>query len=272
VTPALVEPVLPAAARPWIRRFFILGHATKGIVYLLVGGLALLAAAGQGGKVSGEDGAVRTIGEQPFGSFLLVAAGLGLFCYAAWCLFQAAFNPDGGRGAVGAGKRAGRLISAFTHGGLAITAFQLRGAGGAPDHERESREWVARVLAEPYGDALIAATGLVLCCVAAYQLYCGAVGRFPEPLDARAGARRWVDTVGRLGLAARGVVFAIIGVRLVKTGLDDTSRHARALGGALHDVAAQPYGRLLLALVAAGLAAYGIYQLVVARHGHPRGV
>jgi hypothetical protein len=272
VTPAHVGPALPSAARPWIRRLFVVGHATKGIVYLMVGGLALMAAAGKGGKVSGEDGAVKTIGEQPFGSFLLIAAGIGLFCYAAWCLVQTIFNPENDRGIAGAGKRAGRFISALTHSGLAITAFQLRAGSRPHDHEQESRVWVARVLAEPYGDALVAIVGLILCGVAIYQLYCGAVGRFPEPLDARAGSHRWVDTVGRLGLTARGVVFGIIGFRLVKAGLDESSRHARAFGGALRDIAAQPYGLLLLGLVAAGLAAYGIYQLIVARHGRIRGV
>lgn len=266
-----MEPALPRAARPWIRPIFVLGHAAKGVVYFLVGALAVMAAAGEGGKVSSQEGAVRTIGQQPFGRFLLVAAGLGLVCYALWRLFQAIFNPERERGAKGAGKRIGRALGGLGHGALALTAFQLSLGQRAADHAHESRVWIARVLAQPYGDKLVAAVGLGLCGYAIFQLYCAAVSKFPEPLDAKAGSKRSVTAIARVGLAARGVVFSIIGVSLVKAAMAGSAGKARDVGGALRDVASQPYGRLLLGLVAAGLVAYGIYQMVVARHGRAPG-
>jgi len=249
----------------------VVGHVAKGIVYLLVGGLAVLSSAGKGGKVSGEEGAVRSIGEQPFGRFLLIGAGLGLLCYAVWRLFQAVFNPEKKRGVAGAGLRIGRLIGGLTHGALAVTAFQLGLGQVAASHQKESRLWVGNVLSAPFGEALIAIVGLALCGFAIYQLYCAAASHFPERFDAAAGSRRWVTAVARIGLTARGVVFGIIGARLVQAGFADSSRHTRDIGGALRDVASQPHGRLLLGLVAAGLAAYGVYQLVVARFGRTPG-
>lgn len=254
---------------------FVLGHLAKGAVYFLVGGLAVLAAAGAGGRVSNQQGAVRTIGQQPFGRFLLVAAAAGLFCYAAWRLVQAVFNPARERGVKGAGKRIGYAFGGLAHGGLGVTALQLSLGRHAGDHAHESRVWVARALAQPFGHALVAAIGLGLCGYALFQFYCAAVSRFPEPLDGRAHAQPSVTAAARIGLAARGVVFAIIGARLVQAGLAGSSGKTRDVGGALRDVASRPHGRALLALVAAGLAAYGIYQIVVAivvaRHGRSPG-
>jgi hypothetical protein len=266
-----VEPALPRAARPWIKPIFVLGHIAKGVVYFLVGGLALQAAAGKGGKVSSQEGAVRTIGEQPFGRLLLVAAGIGLFCYALWRLFQAVFNPERERGAKGAGKRIGRAFSGLGHGALGVSAFQLSMGHRAADHGHESRVWIARVLAQPFGNALVAAVGLGLCAYAVFQVYCAVVSKFPEPLDGRASSQSTVTSIARIGLAARGVVFAIIGVSFVRAAMAGSSGKARDVGGALRDVAAQPYGRVLLGVVAIGVAAYGVYQLVVARHGRAPG-
>lgn len=266
-----MEPALPRAARPWIRPIFVLGHVAKGVVYFLVGGLAVLAVAGKGGKVSSQEGAVRTIGQQPFGRFLLIAAGIGLFCYALWRLFQAVFNPERERGVKGAGKRIGRALGGLAHGALAVTAFQLGLGQRAADHAHESRVWIARVLAQPFGNELVAAVGLGLCGYAIFQFYCAAVSKFPEPLDGRTSARRSVTAIARVGLAARGVVFSIIGVSFVKAGMAGSAGKTRELGGALRDVASQPHGRVLLGVLAAGLVAYGVYQMVVARHGRSPG-
>lgn len=240
-------------------------------MYLMVGGLALLAAFGEGGKVTGEEGVFKTIAAQPFGRFLLIAAGIGLACYALWRLASAVFNLEGKRGAGGAAERIGGLISALMHGSLAFTALQLAGGERAHGHEGKSRVWVDRVLDQPFGNALIAAVGLILVGFAIAQLYFAATGRLREHLAPPPGHRGWMETAGRVGLAARGIVFAIIGVRLVKASLDDSSHHVREIGSALREVAAQPSGATLLAGVAAGLAAYGLYQLVVARYGRVPG-
>lgn len=249
----------------------MLGHATKGIVYVLVGALALLTVFDKGGKVAGEEGAVRTIGEQPFGRALLLAAAVGLACYALSRLLLAVLGQEGERGMRGAGKRLAALVSSLTHAALALTAFQLALGRRAKGHEGESRAWVARVLDWPHGDALVATVGLCLVAFAVYQLYCAAVARFPETLEARVIERSWVKALGRIGLGARGVVFAVIGAHLVAAGLHQRAHHTRDIGGALRELAARPYGAVVLATVAGGLAAYGFYQLVVARYGRVPG-
>jgi hypothetical protein len=256
-------------ARAWLRPIYVVGHATKGVVYILLGGLALVATLGEGGKVAGEEGAVRSLGEQPFGRFLLIAAGAGLACYALWRLLVAVFNLESEQGAKGAGKRSAALVSGLTHGALSLLAFQLGLGQRAHGHEGKSRVWVAKVLEQPFGDLLVGAVGLGLLAFAVYQLYSAAVGKLPDRLEAGAGKR--TEVAGRIGLGARGVVFAVIGIRLVKAGLDGSARHAREIGSALRELGAQPSGAAILAAVAAGLAIYGIYQLLVARYGRVPG-
>ncbi len=253
--------------RAWLRPLFVLGHGSKGVIYLLVGGLALLAAFSRRGKVAGEEGAVKTLGEQPFGRYLLLAAGVGLVCYALWRVLNSTFNLENRRGLEGAGQRIGGLFSALVHGSLALMAFQLGTGQRAHGHEGKSHIWVERVLNKPFGDALIAIVGLGLVAFALHQLYSAVVGKLAEDLAPPPRHGRWMRNAGRLGLAARGVVFSIIGARLLKAGLDERSGHTRDFGSALRELASQPGGAVWLGAVAAGLAAYGVYQLVVARYG-----
>ena len=236
-------------------------------MYLLVGGLALLTTVGGRGKVAGEEGAVRTLGEQPFGRYLLIGAGVGLVCYALWRVLNSTFNLENRHGLEGAGQRIGGLLSALVHGSLALTAFQLGAGRRAHGHEGKSRIWVERALDRPFGDALVAIVGLALIAFALHQLYGAVVGKLAEPLAPPPRHGRWMRNAGRLGLAARGVVFSIIGARLLRAGLDARSHHARDFGSALRELASQPGGAAWLGAVAAGLAAYGVYQLVVARYG-----
>lgn len=254
-----------------LRPLFVLGHGSKGVIYLLVGGLALLAAFSGRGKVAGEEGAVKTIGEQPFGRYLLLAAGAGLVCYALSRMLNSILNLEQRRGLEGAGQRIGGLISALVHCSLALTAFQLATGGRAHGHEGKSHIWVDRILDKPFGDALVGIAALGLIGFALHQLYCAVVGKLAERIDPPPGHGRWMRNAGRLGLAARGIVFSIIGARLLKAALDVRGHHARDFGSALRELASQPHGAAWLAGVAAGLAAYGVYQLVVARYGHVPG-
>ena len=76
------------AGNSLVRAMARTGYLTKGVVYLLIGGLALLVVFGERHAVPGAQTAVRTIGEQPFGRVLLIATGIGLFSYALWRAIQ----------------------------------------------------------------------------------------------------------------------------------------------------------------------------------------
>jgi hypothetical protein len=242
--------------------------ATKGLVYLLVGGLAVQAAAGRGGRVADSRGAVRTLEHQPFGDGLLVAVAIGFGGYALWRVLQAALDLEGKRGLTGAARRVAYAVSACIYGGLALTAIQL----ALGDHPRghEPGTWVARALAQPYGDLLVGAAGLGFIGYAAVHLGGAVTARFRKHLDlaGMSEARRALVTwVGRIGTAARGVVFGLIGYHLVKAAVHARPGETRNVGGALRALAARPHGEVLLGVTAGGLFLYGVFMLVWARCG-----
>jgi hypothetical protein len=81
-----------------------------------------------------------------------------------------------------------------------------------------------------------------------------------------AGAHRLTIWIGRLGIASRGIVFAVVGCLLVLAAYHSNPNEAKGLGGALDALQRQPYGPWLLAAVAAGLFAYGVYLFIRARY------
>jgi hypothetical protein len=262
-----MEQEMRSAARPWIKPLARAGFVTKGLVYLLVGGLALLSTVGHGGQVAGKQEAVRSIGEHPFGELLLIASGSGLFAYALFCVLRAWLNLDHKSGIKGVAKRGAALVSALVYGALALTVFQL--ALGQPAADGGARTWVARVMAAPFGRVMIGMAALLIVANGLLQLYRALKARFLDELETHemsARTRSIVTAIGRMGLTARGVVFAIVGYYLLKAALESSPRQSRDLGGALREIANQSHGQVGLALIAAGLAAYGFHMLVSARY------
>ena len=254
------------AARPWVGPVARLGMATKGVVYLLVGGMALRAATGRGGRVEDTRGAVETVGRQPFGDGLLVALGAGLLLFALWRVMQAVLNLDGEHGWKGAGKRAGYAMSAAGYGGMALVAFQL--AAGERSSGGGSHVWAARVLAQPFGAVLLGAVGIGVAVYGLVHLWHAVTAHFRKHMDLSQLGRRaqtLVTWVGRAGTAARGVVFCVAGYHLVRAAALTRPSEAKTSGGALRVLASGPHGDLLLGGTAAGLFLYGAFMLVQAR-------
>lgn len=246
------------------------GIATQGVVYVILGVLAVMAAAGTSdGRITDPGGVVRLLGRQPFGTALLAAAAVGLAGYTLWRFAQAAFDPDGvGSDLKGVAKRAGYAVSGLIYGALSLGVAQsLAGArrGGAGP-----RSWLGALLSEgSAGTAAVALAGVVVGVVAAAQFGKAVTAGFMRELDTGAmshTARTWIERAGRVGHAARGVVLAILAWFLVRVAMQTDSSEWRGSDGALREIARQEHGTLLLGVVAAGLAAYGAYQITVARY------
>ncbi|TFZ04486.1 DUF1206 domain-containing protein [Ramlibacter rhizophilus] len=259
-------------AAPWVRGLARAGFAAKGLVYVVIGALALQAALGRGGETTDSGGALRTILQQPYGWVLLAVIAIGLVGYASWRFVQAAMDPQGvGHDAKGIAKRVGYAISGIIHAALALEAARLAfgfGPGGGGG-DTGAQDWTAMVLAQPMGRWIIAAVGAAVVVVGLIQLVQAYRTDLPERLDlSRLGptAREWVVRFGRMGMAARGIVFGLIGIFLVRAAMNYDPGQARGIGGALQSLHEQPYGPWLLGLVAIGLIAYGLFEGVQARY------
>jgi hypothetical protein len=257
-------------ASPAVQRLARLGYAAKGIVYLIIGGIAAQAAFSPAEQVEGMEGAMATILEQPFGKVLLGIVALGLAGFVLWRVVQAATDPehkDGGmkRAAV----RAGYAISAVLYGALTLESVRmLRGSGGGQGGG--NGHWTAAVMDKPFGRIAIGLAGLGIVAYGIFQLYKAFKG---DDLDKRlnlegsaVATRRRVVAVARAGTAARGVVFAIIGWLVIQSAMQYDPAKAKGLEAALATLRQAAYGPYLLAAVALGLMAYGVTQLVKARY------
>jgi hypothetical protein len=261
--------VQKTAANPWVERLARLGFAAKGIVYALVGLLAAQAAFGIGGRKTDTQGALQTIVTQPFGQILLSLVAIGLFGYALWRLVEAVADPDHkGTDVKGILQRCSYVSNGLVYASLALTAVRIvLGAGGSSSNA--SRDWTARLLAQPFGQWLVGTIGALVIGIGIYQFYEAYKAKFRQKLKLNEMSeveQAWAIRIGRLGLAARGVVFGVIGFFLIQAARQSNPNQVKGLGGALTSLAQQPYGSWVLGIVAIGLIAYGVYYIVQARY------
>lgn len=254
----------------WVERLARFGYATKGIVYILIGVLAALAALGAGGQTTDTRGAFSEIYSQPFGRVLLGAIALGLTAYAIWRFSESLVDAEGkGKDLKGVSIRFGYACSGLLHAGLAFNAVRLLLGDGEGNSEQEHRSRATEIMHLPFGPLLVGLAGAGFLCFGLYQIYKGYKAKFRKRLEVRAMGERenlWATRFGKFGLAARGVVFGIIGGFLILAAIHYDPAEVRGLGGALESLAALPFGKALLGIVAAGLAVYGLYMLIEAKY------
>ena len=256
---------------PWVERLARVGYAAKGVVYVLIGGLAARAALGAGGRTTDSGGALETIGHGAFGTLLLALIAAGLLGYAAWRFIAAAMDAERkGSDGKGIAKRAAGAGRGLLYVGLALQAVRLiQGTSNSGGGDSRAEDWTARLMAAPFGRWLVAAVGLGVLAYAFYQLYRAYAAKVRKHLDLgslSAQAQRLVVAVGRFGIGARGVVFVVIGWFLVRAARQADASQASGVAEALRTLAAQPHGKWILALTGLGFVAYGIYEFVNARY------
>ncbi len=76
-------------------------------------------------------------------------------------------------------------------------------------------------------------------------------------------ARPWIERLARFGYAAKGVVYVLIG-SLAALGALKREEGPTDSHGALTQIVRQPYGRVMLSAIAAGLASYALWRIVQA--------
>ncbi|MEU1511789.1 DUF1206 domain-containing protein [Streptomyces sp. NPDC005811] len=245
------------------------GFAARGVIYLLVGVLALRIAFGHPGREADRQGALGELARQPFGAVLLWALGAGLAGMAVWRLSEAVFGVAGPEGRT-ARKRLLALARCGFYSFVAYSVLALAagsGSGGGSS-DRQSKDVTARLLDVPAGQWIVGAGGAGII-VAGVWIGGRAVTRaYHEKMRLGAlsrGVRRLVDVTGVGGGAARGLVFAAVGAFAVRAAVDYDPDHAKGLDDTLRSFARTPAGPALLACVAAGLVLFGLFSFAMAR-------
>lgn len=249
-------------AHPWLRPLVRVGYAAKGIIYGMIGALALMAALRYGGGATNQRGAITAIAQQPFGSVFLIAMAVGLLAYSLWRLLMAVYNPEQRKPL----KRFGYAVTGLFYIGIAFAAIQASIFAKAPG---EQRGYLWTVMAHPAGRFLVIVFALVLIALSVGQFINAYKKKFLEILESgkmSEGVRRFATISGRVGLISRGVLFLLVGGTLIFAALHENPREAGGTEKGLRALAASPYGHWPLGVVATGLLVYMAFMFVEARY------
>jgi len=271
-TDSIKDSIGQAASHPWFERLARLGYASKGLVYFIVGFLAAQAVFSMGGRTTDTSGALSEIVNQPFGKFLLFLVTIGIIGYALLRIVQAILDPENQGQKMDAkriAQRIGYALSALAYAGLALTAVKLIMGSGGGGKSDTTEDLTAQILAQPFGEWLVGLAGSIVIGVGFsyfYQAYKAKFRRHFKLNEMSQTEQTWATRLGRFGIAARGVVFVIIGFFLIQAARLSDASQTKGLGDVLGIVAQQPFSPVILALVPLGLIAYGIYSVIEARY------
>ncbi|MGX9882588.1 DUF1206 domain-containing protein [Streptomyces sp. NPDC002276] len=242
------------------------GFVARGVVYVLVGALALRIAFGHGGREADRQGALQQVAAQPFGKAMLWMLVVGFGCMAIW---------RGSRALLVKGPR-NKVGSRLLDGGRAVfygfvcwgTASFAAGTGGTSGSDAKSRDWTASALKLPGGQVLVGLVGCVLIGVGATLAVRALLRRFLRRLETGRMSRRVRQLVTALGVGggvARGAVFAGVGVFALVAAVRFDPHQAKGMDATLRTFAHTPAGPWLLVAVAVGLVLFGGFSFASAR-------
>jgi hypothetical protein len=244
------------------------GFVARGIMYALIGWIALQIAFGNSSQQADKNGALYTLSTTPVGAAGLWLLVVGFFGMALWRLSEAVY------GAPGAGGREAKtrlgalgrvLIYAVT--GYGVLKYAI-GAGAPQSTNEQSVDLTATLLRHPGGQAVIVIIGLALIAggvVLGYQYWNESFLKNMRFDGARARTRRLVQWLGRVGGVARSVVFVTAGVFLAIAAFSSQPQEAKGIDSSLRALAAAPAGPWVLALTAVGLIMFGAFSCCEAR-------
>ena len=259
-----------AAFSPLMQTLARLGFGVRGLIYITLGILAVSVAFGKGGGSLDQQGAIAAIGRQSAGYLLLWVVLLGLVSYSLWGLIRAVFDPfQKGSDKKGLFARAGYLFSAIAYGYLAFTTYQFitsangKGLSGVKTQQQS----FASIMSTTLGPWLIAIVGLAVLAIGLYQVYQGINSSFDKQFktyNMSAVEIRVATQLGRFGTAARGLVFALVGGIMFMAAIQTNASKPQGIDAALTSLLRLPYGVWILAIVALGLIAFGMYSILCA--------
>ncbi|PZG13756.1 DUF1206 domain-containing protein [Nonomuraea aridisoli] len=232
------------------------GLACRGVLYALIGIVAVQIAFGDTSQEADKSGAISTLAGLPFGSVLLWVMAAGFAALALWQASEAVF---------GGGKALERVESVARTGVYVLVFFTLLSvltAHGAPSDDQKSQDLTAKLLALPAGPVIVGVIGLALVVLGVHWVRQGVTKGFREELDRgrmSPRARSVMDRLGLGGYAARGVIAALAGIFIVQAAITHDPEEAGGIDATLREFANTPAGPWLLVAVALGLLLFAGY-------------
>jgi hypothetical protein len=223
-------------------------------------------AVGRGGKITNQQGALRTVEHHPFGHVLLAALAIGLGGYSLWRLLRAALG-HGREGADHGLDRVGAFGSGIAYGLLCGVAVEIL-VGSGSSSGKGAKQTASDVFGWPGGRWLVGIAGVVMLVVAVFQFIRGVKKKFLD--DAKTeqippAIMPAYSLFGTVGHVARAIVFGLVGVFLVKAAYNYKANEAIGLDGALAKLYNGAYRRGS-SRGALGLLVFSCFSLVRSAH------
>jgi hypothetical protein len=257
-------------SQEWIKKLARFGFVAKGVIYVLLGIMAVMAAIGQGStQQANRNGVAQLIFEQPFGRILAILLVIGVIGYVIWRFVEAIMDPQGaGSDKKGMVKRIGYFISGLIYTGFAISIIkQLSGSGSGGSDSRQT--WTAKLLEMDAGPFIVILIGLIVIGSGIAQFIKAYNAKFKKHLrleGMQAETRKWITRIGRIGFTARGIVWLIVGYFIIRAGSQSDASEVKGSQGAFGFLEQMSNGEWILLVVAIGVIAYGVFQFVKARY------
>ncbi|MCE1178581.1 MAG: DUF1206 domain-containing protein [Micrococcales bacterium] len=257
MTPTSAQAARKVGDHPAMETAARVGFAASGLLHLLIGWIALQLAWGGGGRSADQSGAMGALASTPLGKALLWVAVIGLVALGLLSLTRAAAGSgdEGAERLKDAGKGIVYLAIAWP---AAVFA-----SGGSTSSKGQTTDATAGLMAAPMGRLLVGVLGLAVLGVGGYHIVKGLRRGFLDDLRGHPGkAAEWA---GVIGYAAKGVALGVLGLLFVRAAMRSNAAEAGGLDSALRTLLEQPFGRVLLTLVALGFVAYAVYSAFRAR-------
>ncbi|MDT0492837.1 DUF1206 domain-containing protein [Streptomyces griseus] len=248
------------------------GFGARGVIYVLVGALALqIAFSGGGGQQADRGGAIAEIAEKPFGRIVLWLLGIGLVGMALWRLSEALFGqagPDGGKPTKRA-MAAGRFVF-YGFAAFSVLSFAAGdSSSGSGSSDQQSQDITAKALGWPGGQWIVAIGGVAVAGAGLWIAGRAILRKYHKHLkmaEMSQKVRRAVDITGVFGGSARGAVFATAGGFAVAAAVKHEPDQTKGMDDTIRSFTETPVGPWLLVVIALGLVAFGVFSWFNARY------
>lgn len=233
------------------------GLIAYGVVYLLIAWIALQLAWGKSSEEASQQGALQELASKPYGGVLLWIVAIGLFALVIWKVMELVY------GHLDTGKKVSSAGRGVVYLALGISAVKVA-VGSGSSSSGQSSGMTAKLMQNGAGRVLVVIIGLVIIGVGVRQIYKSVTKKFTE--DLTGGVSDSTILLGRVGYAAKGIAFIIVGALFAWASISYDPQKAGGLDTALRTLKDQPFGSVLLTLMAVGIACFGVYCFVWSRN------
>lgn len=258
-----------AEASPVFETLARAGYVANGAVHLVIGAIVLVVAFGGDGE-GDQAGALKAVAGAPAGFVVLWLIAIALWALGVWHLVEGILARDRSGDAEGAVKKWGRRLAEWGQAVIFIALGVVAAAvalGARPDGEQTAESASRDLLAIPGGPIVLGLIGLAIAIGGVAFVVMGVMRSFRKRMRIPSGpVGRSITVLGIVGFVAKGVALLIVGVLLLVAAVQADAETAAGLDGAVQALLDLPLGPLLVAVVGAGFAAYGVFTIARARY------